>query len=516
MIHRLSNWLWLICGLCFALQAKSQTAKWIIKPYYDSVVRWAENTYKVSSGNKVGIINSDGKVVVSVSADSITAMSEGCALVLNRTEDGDYQLMNILHEDGSATSVIGEYYVKAYPFFSEGRLPVYNKRKRYGYMDTTGKLVINCTYSSAYPFSEGWAVVGKGKGLLGIGVDLIKTGKEKISYIDKEGKTMSLQSDLEGITMGTSFKNGEALVISKEGKYCFIDTSGRVIRTDNNVALSFDKKHALGMENDFEVFDAMPEIVYNGPSTFVKDGLYGYKSGTKIILPCQFDEAMPFSNGYAIASKNKKFGILKLLHSTFSCKTSKGTLNASDPDIESVDYIVTVPEEWRKTSLELFCIGKETQSCVRPGDSSSSRVFSFIRAKKDNYTLRLEGENLIVWNDTMEGTEHVSSSTSIPENSIKISITPSVAKANVKDNASVKVVFTNNTSEVKKFSVSVSGNRLVPISKNLELNPGQSQTLYATFTKVLKKEYRTITVSTSLTTNKTNKRIQLLPFFTEY
>ena len=273
MIRKLSGWLWLVCGLCFALQAKSQTAKWIIKPYYDSVVRYAEGVYKVSSGNKVGVVNAEGEVVVSVSADSITAMSEGCALVLNRTEDGDYQLTNILYRDGSVTSIMGEYYVKAYPFFSEGRLPVYNKRKRYGYMDTSGKLVVNCSYSSAYPFSEGWAAVGKGKGILGIGVDLIKTGKEKISYIDKDGKTMPLQADLEDITMGTSFKNGEALVVTKEGKYCFINTSGKVIRTDNNVALSFDKKHALGSEDDFDVFDAMPDITYDGPSTFIKEGM---------------------------------------------------------------------------------------------------------------------------------------------------------------------------------------------------------------------------------------------------
>ncbi|ADY35922.1 KWG Leptospira repeat protein [Phocaeicola salanitronis DSM 18170] len=512
MIRKLSGWLWLVCGLCFALQAKSQTAKWIIKPYYDSVVRYAEGVYKVSSGNKVGVVNAEGEVVVSVSADSITAMSEGCALVLNRTEDGDYQLTNILYRDGSVTSIMGEYYVKAYPFFSEGRLPVYNKRKRYGYMDTSGKLVVNCSYSSAYPFSEGWAAVGKGKGILGIGVDLIKTGKEKISYIDKDGKTMPLQADLEDITMGTSFKNGEALVVTKEGKYCFINTSGKVIRTDNNVALSFDKKHALGSEDDFDVFDAMPDITYDGPSTFVKEGLYGYKSGAAIILPCQFDEAMPFSKGYAIASKNKKFGVLKLIRSAFSCRASKGTLAASGSDMESVDYIVTVPDEWRKTSLELSCIGKETQKCVRPGDSSSSRVFSFMRAK-GSYTLQLEGEDLIVWNDAMG---NASSTVSASGGQVDISISPSVAKANVKDNASVKVTFTNNTSEVKTFSVNISGSRLAPVSKELKLSPGQSQTIYATFTKVLKKEYRAITVSTSLTSKKTSKRIQLLPFFTEY
>mgnify|MGYP000224625550 CR=1 FL=1 len=515
MMHKLNVWMWLICGLCFVLQAKAQSAKWIIKPYYDSVVRYADGIYKVSSGNKVGVINSDGEVVVSVSADSITAMSEDCALVLNRTEDGDYQLTNILHRDGKATPITEEYYVKAYPFFSEGRLPVYNKRKKYGYMDSNGKLVISCAYSSAYPFSEGWAAVGKGKGLLGIGVDLIKTGKEKFSYIDKDGKALSLQADLKDITMGTSFKNGEALVVTKDGRYCFIDTSGRVIRTDNNVTLSFDKKHALGSEDDFEVFDAIADVVYDGPSTFVQDGLYGYKSGARVILPCQFNEAMPFSKGYAIAAKGQKFGVLKLTRSAFGCRASKGTLATSGSDMESIDYIVTVPEEWRKTSLELSCIGNETQTCARPGDSSSTRVFSFIRTK-GSYNLQLEGENLIVWNDKMGNVGNLPSSSSASGNIVNISISPSVAKANARDNASIKVTFTNNTSEVKEFSVNISGSRLVPVSKNLKLSPGQSQALYASFTKVLKKEYRTVTVSTSLDTKKTTKRIQLLPFFTEY
>ena len=180
--------------------------------------------------------------------------------------------------------------------------------------------------------------------------------------------------------------------------------------------------------------------------------------------------------------------------------------------MESVDYIVTVPDEWRKTSLELSCIGKETQKYVRPGDSSSSRVFSFMRAK-GSYTLQLEGEDLIVWNDAMG---NASSTVSASGGQVDISISPSVAKANVKDNASVKVTFTNNTSEVKTFSVNISGSRLAPVSKELKLSPGQSQTIYATFTKVLKKEYRAVTVSTSLTSKKTSKRIQLLPFFTEY
>ena len=80
-------------------------------------------------------------------------------------------------------------------------------------------------------------------------------------------------------------------------------------------------------------------IVYDGPTVYSEDDLYGYKQGSAIVLPAQFDDAQPFSRGYAIASKDNKYGLLKLYPGYFQCRSSVGSLKSVDAGMESVDYV---------------------------------------------------------------------------------------------------------------------------------------------------------------------------------
>lgn len=121
-----------------------------------------------------------------------------------------------------------------------------------------------------------------------------------------------LQSDIGDIYTGTTFKNGEALVITKDNRYCVINTSGQLLKIDNNIVLSFDEYYAIGQHADKSAKGTKSRIVYDGPTVYSEDDLYGYKQGSAIVLPAQFDDAQPFSRGYAIASKDNKYGLLKL------------------------------------------------------------------------------------------------------------------------------------------------------------------------------------------------------------
>lgn len=500
-----------VLGILMPSALQAQTARWTIDPQYTSITLYGENMYKVKKYGFTGILNKEGNVIVPVTADSITRMTEDCALVLKYEED-KYRLTGILHMDQRLVIVNEDWYVADYPFFSEGKLPVYNKMGKYGYIGTNGKVLIDFAYSNVHPFSEGWASVSKGKNLLGNIGFIRKNNKQKVFYIDELGRVMNLPMDIGDIYSGTSFKNGEALVITKDNRYCFINTSGQLKRIDNSVILAFDEKYALQTEGDKYMEEKEVAVVYDGPTTFSENNLYGYKIGRKVILPPQFGDALPFSQGYAIASVNGRYGVLKLLKDDFSCSSLPGTLKVDDKEMELIDYQVSVPEEWRNNTLDLICFvdGNEKNSCSRPGDMNVKRLFSLI-VPKGKRTFCLRGDNLTVWDSSMTGSVSAANT-----KDIAISISPSSSKANARDNAAVVVRITNNTASQVELSVEITGQQLKTVTKKIKLASGQTQKISTYFTNVVKEEYRSVTVSTSLTENTVSKRVKLLPFFVKY
>jgi len=91
--------------------------------------------------------------------------------------------------------------------FSEGLAPV-RLNLKWGYIDKTGKIVIQPQFVDAEDFSEGFAVIGR-----------LSSG-----YINKEGKTVIDRK----FYLAYPFKNGLASVMV--GYYRgYIDTTGKFI-----------------------------------------------------------------------------------------------------------------------------------------------------------------------------------------------------------------------------------------------------------------------------------------------
>lgn len=500
-----------LLGWSFALGA--QTAKWIIKPMYTSITPYCDGVYKVKKGYKAGLIGEDGAALVPATADSITNLSEGYGLILS-FEGGKYKLNGIFGENKTVIPVTDDYYVDQYPFFSEGKLPVCNQKGKYGYINNNGRLVLDFEYSTVHPFSEGWAAVSK-KNLIGNVTSLIKKsgggGGGKIIYINEEGKPLVLQAEIGDIYSGTTFKNGEALVTNKENKQYIINPVGAIVRIDNNIPLIFDEKYCLVSEADKNKATEAAPVKYDGPTVYTENDLYGYRQGTTIILPAQFSEAMPFSNGYAIAGKDGKKGMLKLVNGTFSGKQAKGSLPSSDPQTEAIDYIVSVPAEWRSETLKLTFVDaakKDNIASSLPGDGAETRTFSFLLPKgKASGEIVLEDENLVLWETGMKG----AASAAIP---VKITV-PAVAKANEKDNAFITVRLENKNPEAIETTVKISGDRISPVEKKITLHPNSSQSVSTYFYKVTKEENRSIVVETSVA-DKITKAVKVKQFFTEF
>lgn len=151
---------------------------------------------------------------------------------------------------------------------------------KYGYIDKTGKYIINPQFDSAGFFFDGLAVV-RIKGMYG--------------YIDKKGNFII---NPQFYYAPHSFSCGRALVQFGEKKFGFIDRTGKIINKEPfNNALDFSEEHAAVMTKETE--DGMAK--------------WGYidTNGNYVINP-QFDDAWYFSEGLAavkIGSKKMNMGI---------------------------------------------------------------------------------------------------------------------------------------------------------------------------------------------------------------
>ncbi|OAV00258.1 MULTISPECIES: WG repeat-containing protein [Moraxella] len=143
--------------------------------------------------------------------------------------------------------------------YSEGLAPIV-KAGKYGYVDSTGKVVIPAIYQEAYPFSDGLALYRH---------------RDKYGYLNKSGKVAIHPR----FTDAWGFWEGRAK-IEQDGKYGFIDTSGNIV-----------------IRPKYEVIGDWFE---EGLVLFKQKDKYGFldKSGKVAIRP-QFDSAKDFSEGLA-------------------------------------------------------------------------------------------------------------------------------------------------------------------------------------------------------------------------
>jgi len=173
--------------------------------------------------------------------------------------------------------------------FSDGlsvvakRVP--NTYGRWGYVDLTGKLVIEAKFNVARNFSEGLAAV-------------IVDGK--VGYIDRTGRfVIQPQFGQGGVVSDFAFLEGLAAVVSANGRWGYIDKTGKfVIEPQFHTALPFSKGRAL--------------VGVAEPSYTIREK-YGFidKQGRSIVTP-QYVLAGNFSEGLAPVLIGEKLGFIDL------------------------------------------------------------------------------------------------------------------------------------------------------------------------------------------------------------
>ncbi|MBR9846686.1 MAG: WG repeat-containing protein [Algicola sp.] len=108
---------------------------------------------RTDEGRFFGLINADGDIVAEAIFDEIGSFSEGLAYVSFKRKAG--------YIDVTGNVVIEAKYQPTYDIsrdFSEGLASV-RVDGEFGYVNKHGELVIACQYAKTYPFNEGFAVV---------------------------------------------------------------------------------------------------------------------------------------------------------------------------------------------------------------------------------------------------------------------------------------------------------------------------------------------------------------------
>ncbi|MDO4700781.1 MAG: WG repeat-containing protein, partial [Moraxella sp.] len=171
----------------------------------------------VKNNGKYGFIDKTGKVVIPLKYDDFEKSFYGGRIFAEVKRNGRTYYVSRLGDEYTAVGSV-----------SEGLVWVGNNNK-YGYVDTTGKVVIALQYDDAWSFSEGLAVV-KNNG--------------KYGFIDKTGK-MVIAPQYDHYS---HFKNGQAKVGLDDGKTprdFYIDKTGKILTKRSSLA-EFRKKLAQG------------------------------------------------------------------------------------------------------------------------------------------------------------------------------------------------------------------------------------------------------------------------------
>jgi hypothetical protein len=164
--------------------------RFVINLQFDGAEPFVNGLAAVKVGEKYGYIDKTGKIVISPQFDTAFPFSdEGLALVSTD------QKIGFINRSG--TYAISPQFVTSgwfFPFpwqfafmltpeiervsFSEGLAPVKNKKDgKFGYINTTGNIVIDYQFDQAVPFYKGVAYVGRKQ-----------ASEEEVALIDKQGK----------------------------------------------------------------------------------------------------------------------------------------------------------------------------------------------------------------------------------------------------------------------------------------------------------------------------------------
>lgn len=293
-----------------------------------------------------GYANTKGELIIPAQYPKCSEFSaEGLAPIYDKTIKSYYfintkgEKLNTEAAGYTLQSVLG-FDVQGY---NEGFVAIRLNRK-WGYMDTNGKIVISYKYDDASSFDDGVASVKQGSAFLVIdtkgnetpiaGGDIVdvrdfhegyapyKTIGKQMGFIGKDGK-VAIAAQFESVGY---FHGGLAYAKAAGGSVGFINTKGEwVIKPEFASAKDFDAGTGLARA---KVGEHWCYVNKAGERTFIGDAesigdfseglaeatknkLHGFinSKGAWAIEP-QFTDVRDFKNGYAAAKQGELWGLI--------------------------------------------------------------------------------------------------------------------------------------------------------------------------------------------------------------
>lgn len=328
----IKRWVCLLLGALSGVVGWSQSMEWLCRPgIYHDIQYIGNDLFKVKSERgSCGIISSDGKVVLPLEQDSITAFSEERALVLDKQGK---RLLYIIDQQGQVVQSFSNstIYVTAYPYYKEGYLSYKDEEGMCGYLNKQGEVSVKARFYLAAPFQEGIAVVqyAEDGGYFGLinksgGAAMITDTKYRFLSSVIDGYLFAVTSSMRGgdVLRLMRLEGNQLVVVSKLETKMFVDMSDdfSYLTCQNGHHYFIDKQWRItGANYPFE----LPYVVHDDTSfvlednellskQVVQDGIQITYKGQPI-LEQPFEQVMTFEKKFAIAvGNNKMVGVLRL------------------------------------------------------------------------------------------------------------------------------------------------------------------------------------------------------------
>jgi hypothetical protein len=254
------------------------TGNFILPPKYESAFPFIEGRAYVCFRGKWGVIDKTGKWIMAPVLETPPALSYSSSIYGDEADPYHYEYNNRDYLRASFTMSVYNYPLFG---FSEGLGGIY-KYGKFGFIDTTGKIIVAPVYDEALPFSQGLAAVRLG---------------EKWGYIDKTGKEIiplrfrnASSFTKEGLAMaGSEPATSDGTLSDTQMEY----------ESDNNIYYGYiDKTGKWIIKPQFTHAENFSEGLAAASLDYGNRG-YIDKTG-KFVIPPKYDNAGPFTHGYAL------------------------------------------------------------------------------------------------------------------------------------------------------------------------------------------------------------------------
>lgn len=389
--------------LMMTLIMRAQTIEWQLKPTadYDEIIPVGKNLFKVVSGGKIGLINSDGTIVELMDNDALTLFYEDKALLTKSDAHGE-RISGVLMSDGTYHKFNKKYYVLAgQNFFSDGLLSVEDENSNKGYINYLGTAVLcfDGRYTRIKPFVNGYAAVFKGGGKY-----------REYLLINKDGEVTIFRNRsgiLGKLTSGSNVHpDGNVYVFDGENeKWYSYDTNKRGFMQKSSIkdTTPYDYLYRFSKITGKSKIVPFKDIPYNGVKgiePFNDGGNYGYKSEDGIIIVhAQLSRATQFIDNYAVVEINGRKGILKYIDSgTFEVSAINGKQNFYTGEELSCSFNFRVPPIWRGGGAIVRLLD-DTGTAVEYTHEGDTYTFKVKPSKTGtkSYQLRVRSEGLLLY-----------------------------------------------------------------------------------------------------------------------